>query len=237
MTSRIKKLMVLFIFPLFIFSFFTLDVDAARQVCSKSAESKMRAKAYKVEFSYELKFDSSGEAYFEISYANLQEGIEIHYGENVYKYDPENTSGTIKTLFQNTGATHQFDMYASYGYPCVGEKMYSKKVTLPKFNKYSQYDECIEYEEFALCHKWYKGNIENEEEFYDKLNEYILSLQVEEEKPVEEPEEKNIFEKFIDFYVKNLIITLPVTILLLVVILVVVIRKIIRRKKRVKIDI
>ena len=126
-------------------------------------------------------------------------------------------------------------MYGEYGYACVGEFLYSKKVKLPKYNKYSEYDDCIEYEEFPLCNKWYDGEIDNDDYFYQKLEEYKNSLKPA-EKPANVKEEKNLFQKIIDFYMDNIAFTLPITIILALIIIVLIIRKIIIKRKRVKID-
>ena len=237
MINKITKYLLVVALSFFAFNFFVTDVYAVREICTSNEQSKLTSKAHKIEFTYTLKFNDKNEAYFEVMYVNLQPGLEIRYGENTYTYSDEESSGTIKNSFQNTGLTYEFEIYAAYGYPCVGELLYTKTLKLPKYNKYSEYDQCIEYEEFPMCHKWYEGEIENEKYFLDKLEEYKKSL----EKPIEKPpvveEEKNIFEKFIDFYVSNLIISLPVTILIIVSIVFVVIRNIVRRKNRVKIDI
>ena len=230
------RILFFFLIVLLLQTFPYEKVDAARELCTSDVLSEMRAKAYKTTFSYELKFDSENVAYFEISYANLSEGIEIRYGENVYSYDEKNPTGTIKTSFPNTGETYDIGLYAEYGYPCVGELLYTKKVTLPKYNKYSELEDCIEYEEFPLCNKWYKGEIENEDYFYEKLNEYIDSLkEIVEEKQIKKKE--TLIQKILRLYVENLIITLPMTILIFIFILFKVIKNIIRKRNRIKIDI
>ncbi len=230
------RILFFFLIVLLLQTFPYEKVDAARELCTSDVLSEMRAKAYKTTFSYELKFDSENVAYFEISYANLSEGIEIRYGENVYSYDEKNPTGTIKTSFPNTGETYDIGLYAEYGYPCVGELLYTKKVTLPKYNKYSELEDCIEYEEFPLCNKWYSGEIENEDYFYSKLEEYVRSL-IPEEEEEEEKKEESFIQKLVRLYIENLMITLPLTLLLVAVIVIIIIRRMIRKKNRVKIGI
>lgn len=230
-----KKILVIVLFVLC--GLFTYDnVYAAREICSTRAYSDLRTKAYGVSFSYELKFNEDKTPYFELTYSGLKEGVELRVGENSYTYNENGATGKISTTFQNTGATYEFSMYGEYGYACVGELLYTKKVKLPKYNRYSEYDECIEYEEFPLCNKWYDGEITNDDYFYQKLEEYKESL-----KPVEEPieekeEEKDFFQKAIDFYVNNLIFTLPITILIVLTIVFIIVKNKIKKKKRVKID-
>ena len=229
-----KKILVTVLFVLF--GLLSYDnAYAARQICSTRAYSDLRTKAYGVSFSYELKFSEDKIPYFELSYSGLKEGVELRVGENSYTYSENGASGKISTTFQNTGATYEFSMYGEYGYACVGEFLYSKKVKLPKYNKYSEYDDCIEYEEFPLCNKWYDGEIDNDDYFYQKLEEYKNSLKPA-EKPANVKEEKNLFQKIIDFYMDNIAFTLPITIILALIIIVLIIRKIIIKRKRVKID-
>lgn len=211
--------------------------DDIREICSTYEQSKLERKAQKVEFTYTLKFNADNKPYFEVMYLNLQAGLEIRYGENTYVFDDDKSSGIIQNSFANNGETYEFKIYAAYGYPCVGELLHTEKVKLPKYNIYSEYDECITYEEFPMCRKWYDGEIKNEAHFYEELEKYKKSLEKPEEKPPVVEEEKNLFEKFIEFYLNNLIITVPVTVIIVIAVVVLVIRSVIRRKNRVKIDI
>lgn len=227
---------ILFAIFVSILGMFSFDnTYAAREICSTRAYSDLRTKAYNVSFSYELKFSDDKTPYFELTYTGLKEGVELRVGENSYTYSENGASSKISTSFPNTGGTYEFDMYGEYGYACVGELLYTKKIKLPKYNKYSEYDDCIDYEEFSLCNKWYDGEIANDDYFYQKLEEYKNSLK-KEEKPVEIEEEKTLIQKIIDFYVDNIVFTLPITVILVLLIIVLIIRKIIIKKKRVKID-
>ena len=113
--------------------------------------------------------------------------------------------------------------------------MYTKKLDLPKYNLYSERPECIEYEEFPLCNKWYQGNIKSYEEFEIKLQNYIDSLKPVEEKE-DKKEEKGILQKLIDFYVEHIVYTGIVTVVVVVGLGYYIVKKLINRKNRVKID-
>ena len=130
--------------------------------------------------------------------------------------------------------SYYFDIYAAPGTACDGHKVLTKSITLPKYNVYSEREECLEYEEFRLCNKWCKENIPNSAYFEDELAKYKLTIEKETVKP--EKEETNIFEKLIDLYVENLIISIPVTVILVALIIFIIIRSIIRRKNRIKLD-
>lgn len=207
------------------------NVNAARQVCSKSAMSEMKTKAYQISLNYELKEREDGSKFFEITVANIPKEIDVLYqGSYIGKNDEGKSS--IDLLEEAGGTTLEFDMYVAYGYPCVQTKVSTKRLTLPKYNKYSELDLCIEYEEFPLCNKWYQGNIKSFDEFIEKLDQYRESLN---KKPTErEIKEKKFFEKIIDFYTENALFTIPITILLIVAIIFLVVKTIIRRKQRIK---
>lgn len=233
-----KNVIKCFLFVSLFTLFFSMDnVYAARQICSSNEQMKLENKARKVDFTYTLKFNEDNKPYFEVMYFNLQAGLEIRYGENTYVFSDDQSTGKIQNSFQNNGGVYEFDIYAAYGYPCVGEHLYTKKLQLPKYNIYSEYDECIEFEEFPMCRKWYEGEIENEAHFYEELEKYKKSLEKPDEKPPVVEEEKNIFEKFIELYLDNLLISIPITVVLVLGIVVIIIRNMIRRKNRVKIDI
>ena len=206
---KISKLLL--IIALFIIAI--PKVDAARVLCSTANYSDMKAKAYKTNFSYELKFTEDGSHYFKIYMTNLQEGIELHFNDVTYSYEPSKKYITLIPDFDG-GKTYTFNLYASSGYPCVGELLYTKRFQIPKYNTYSTSEACIEYEEFPLCNKWYQGDIPNYNYFLEKLNEYKKSLEQQEEKIEEPKKEKNIFEKIIDFYMSNIVITGPITVLI-----------------------
>ena len=224
-----KNLLYTVVVFLFIFSF-TTKVDAA--YCTSKKYSDLKAIAYKSEVNYELKFDEKHNHYFEVTLTNVDKDILVYYEGIVY--EPEN--GVVKLDSRLAGGTtYEINLYGGFDSACVEEYLYTKKINLPYYNRYSERDECIEYEEFPLCNKWYSGRITSEDDFLEQLNNYILSLKEEEEeiKPVKN---KDIFEKIVDFYVNNLIITLPITILLLLFIVYKIIVRLIRRKNRIKLN-
>ena len=76
---------------------------------------------------------------------------------------------------------------------CKDKIILSKKIITPKYNEFSQISECKDYPKFALCQKFYNTNATTED-FYNKLDSYIESLeelkkQKEEEKKKEQKKE------------------------------------------------
>lgn len=222
---------ILFILSCLFFS--VIDVEAAN-ICSANKYNALKKEAYKVAFAWDLKFDENNESYFEITVSNMSDQILLKFNDIIYDGEEIDDTFVIETRVEG-GKTYKFNFYGGYSHPCVEEYVYTKSLSVPKYNKFSEYKECIEYEEFPLCNKWYEGFIRDEADFYDRLETYKKSLLTEE--VVEQPErEKNIFEKVIEFYVNNILITLPATIIIIAFILVIVIVKVKRSKNRVKIN-
>ena len=201
-------------------------------LCTSKKFSNLKMIAYKTEVSYELKFDNNHDAYFELTVNNVDSSLLVKFNGQLYK--PEN--GTVKIPSRVSGGiTYEIKLYGGYDTGCKEEYLYTKKITLPKYNKYSEREECIEYEEFAMCNKWYAKEIVNDEAFEEALNEYKNSLIVIEPEK-EEKVEKNIIENIIDFYTEHIVITLPITIVICLFVVYKVVVIIIRRKNRVKLN-
>ena len=201
-------------------------------LCTSKKFSNLKMTAYKTEVSYELKFDNNHNAYFELTVNNVDSSLLVKFNGQLYK--PEN--GTVKIPSRVSGGiTYEIKLYGGYDTGCKEEYLYTKKITLPKYNKYSEREECIEYEEFVMCNKWYAKEIVNDEAFEEALNEYKNSLIVIEPEKEEEVH-KNIIENIIDFYTEHIVITLPITIVICLFVVYKVVVIIIRRKNRVKLN-
>ncbi len=223
-----NKILLLFVFLLLI-----IPSTVNAELCTSKKYGDLKRKAYNAQISWELKFDESNTAYFEATVFNLDKDIILIFNDANYEADSEGKV-YIPTLLDD-GQTYEFKFYGGYDSACVEEYLYTRKVDIPKFNYYSQREECIEYEEFPLCGKYYKGEIPSDEYFSKELEKYINSLKPTPE-PEEEEEELGLFEKIIDFYVEHLIFTVPTTALIILAVVVIIIRKTIRKKNRVKLD-
>lgn len=226
-----KKALLIIVFLMFIIP---NTVLAYREPCTTKNLNSLKNKAYNVNLSYELKKDESDRYYFEVNVTGLHPDIEVRYGSMSILYNENQTQQTVTT---NTGGNVKYtvDIYAASGTACDGTKLTTKSIALPKYNIYSERDECIEYEEFSLCNKWYKGEIPNDAYFNEELEKYKASIEKESEKPNKDKE--NIFEKFIDLYLDNIYISVAITVVLVIAIAFIIIRKVIRSKNRIKIDI
>jgi hypothetical protein len=189
---RNKKSILIYVILTILTVILFLPHADARIVCTKSEKNNLKNKAYKATLSYDFKKNDKGEHYFEVIIDNIEEGIEVKINNSSLGSGDKNGKIVIGEYFSD-GEEIVVDFYAAYGEACVGQKLYSKKLTLPKYNVYSEYEECIEYEEFALCNRWYKGDIPNYDYFRTKLDDYIKALNEKNRKtePVIEKENDN----------------------------------------------
>ena len=162
-----KKKYILFIFILL----FVCGIDSvfAANICTKEKYNDLKKKAVKIEMNWTLEYDNDDNFYFQINANNVDENLMLFF-DGIY-YEPKNGSIDVLTPLEG-GNTYQFKFYGGYDHPCVEEYVYTKNLTVPKYNKYSELEVCSEYSEWDLCDKWYSGEIENINDFYNKLEEY-----------------------------------------------------------------
>lgn len=222
-----KKLL----FAIVLFLMFIPSVNAAN-ICTATKYNNLKAKAFNVNLSYELKFDANHKAYFEVTVMNMTEDLILVFNNVTYEVK-DNNPFLIQTRLEG-GNSYNFNFYGGYNGPCVEEFIYTKTVRLPVYNVYSEREECIEYEEFPLCNKWYQKEIVSDNAFLDALELYKESLNKKDPVDLDE-DNRNIFQKIFDFYMDSLLLQI-VSVVLIIGIIYVVVKKSIDRKKRVKID-
>ena len=173
-----KKKLLLIIFVLIMMP---IGVNAARIPCTSKNLSKLKALTYDVKLSYDLVKNEENQTVFMINISNLKEELEVRYGNITIEYDKDKPVQEITTV-TGGGFKYSVDIYVAEALnrACVGEKVATKTVDVPKYNYYSERDECIDYEKFYLCNKWYKGDIPNEQYFLDELEKFIGKAQEEE---------------------------------------------------------
>ena len=224
-----KKIFLFVIFSILFIFCLTIKVDA---LCTSKKFNDLKMTAYKSTVNYDLKFDEDHKYYFILTVSNVDKNILVQY--NGRFYEPKNGVVEIDNKVFG-GQTYEIFLYGGYNTACVEDYLYTKRITVPKYNIYSERDECIEYEEFNLCNKWYAGNIIDDEDFENQLDVYIKTLKKKNSKPIEK-QNKNIFDSIIDFYTSNKIITVPITIIIILFVLYKIAIRIIRRKNRIKLN-
>lgn len=183
-------------------------------------------------------------------YRNEAEKIEIFYSYNdAYYVDGNKINGTYKIELKNM----QDKMYAQilgmdtkFGYeednlviiegvesgiqnlaiyyePC-NERLKIIKLNLPKYNKYSDREECIGISavELDVCDKWYPYEL-NESTFHYKLTEFHKKQQLKEEVQKDENKELKSIINFWENY--NIYIILGIIVVISLFILIVIKRK------------
>lgn len=158
-------------FPLLLFNlfFFLFPKAYAANICTENKYDELKRKASTIQVEWELKFDEKNNNYFEVEVSGVDKDLILIYNDIIY----EPANGYIKIFSQLQGGnTYQFKFYGGYDNPCAEEYVYTKTLQIPKYNKYSELDVCKEYSKWELCDKWYSSPIADEEEFYQKLEEY-----------------------------------------------------------------
>lgn len=168
---KIKKNVMVLIAFLLVFFISNQNVNAAN-ICTSSKYDDLKKKTASIEAKWDLKFDDSNNSYFEITFDNVDDDVMLLF-MGAY-YEPKNNKIQLDNMFEG-GTTYQFKFYAGYDNPCVEEYLYTKSLKVPVYNKYSEMDECKENSEWELCDKWYDGYIQDEEDFRNKLDEYLHS--------------------------------------------------------------
>ncbi len=81
---------------------------------------------------------------------------------------------TFKQEAMSANVTYQIDVLSIYG-DCSGTTLRSMKLTVPKFNVYSELDICSDVPDYYLCLQYTNYNIDSST-VYDKINEYKAKL-------------------------------------------------------------
>lgn len=206
-TSFIAILLFLFVTPAF-----------AAECTSDEIES-LEALAEKIEISHEFKGKREGNYLFYLTAHNVSNKfyLEMPNGLDIY---PTNTSEFLGSFYNDN--KFEVVVHASDKTVCKDQLLLSIEVDLPKFNKYSEREECVDNKELNVCKEWADTSEITEERFKEIIakEETITS-------PLEDP---SLFDIITQNWKKILIGLILVALVLGIV-------KYIRNKKRIKIDI
>ena len=185
--------------------------------CDDSRLAELSKIASNVQFSYsydvvlnrpEFKVNMSNitsDIYVVDSFENVFTGFEASYG---YQF--------INTI--------TYDIYSN-DINCQGEKLMSKSVNIPSYNKYSMYKECEDHRDLALCQVWAYYEFENDDIFYNIIKE---SNKIKKATDIKKDTNNNSFlDDIIDFIMSNLFVIILVFLLMFIYIIL-----IIRRRKQ-----
>lgn len=202
------KKVLLFVFVFFMFS---LNVFAD---CSYTEQAELLNKAANVKASYEIKNEvvhfvdmDANIDYFNIQLYNLSEDFYA-----IVRNDYNSASQTLRSTDAKDGViTYRWnnldnitnftiEVYASGSSNCTGEKFKTLYIQTPRFNEYYDREICKELTDFYLCQKYITINLPTEERFFEQLDSY-KSGRINNQG--DEIDNRNIFDKTIDFIKDN----------------------------------
>jgi len=223
-----------------LFFVFKFDVEAANKVCN---DESLKVEARNVAVTYELVKPTHPEDirqdiyYYDLTILNINEKMYFEV-ENFNHYYDEEKDGEIflEKAVVNGGRRIGIKVYGSNKSKCNGYQLHTVYVQIPYYNKYSEREECKDYQTYNICKINSNTNGIDEEKFLSLLDE-IKAKEAEKknEKPIPK-EEKKVIEKIIEWYVENKVISIPATILIIFTVVTLIIIVIKKNKNKIKID-
>ena len=231
-----KKVMIryLFVFTVILFIFTCTKVNAE---CSNIEKNNLLQLSHNVKFTYEINEDEKvkNKKKFNVIISNLLDGIYLFYEPYVYEYIKDSITPGVEKMDDtfNDNNTYEVKVYGNTK-NCKDVYLETKTIDIPKYNIYSEKEECKGIEDFKLCNMWYEGEIQSDSYFRKEVTKYKSSLEKNEE-ATKTTAKDNLLSKIKKIYEKNIFISLFITLFLVASIVVFIIISVIKRKKRVKI--
>ena len=231
-----KKVMIryLFVFTVILFIFTCTKVNAE---CSNIEKNNLLQLSHNVKFTYEINEDEKvkNKKKFNVIISNLLDGIYLFYEPYVYEYIKDSITPGVEKMDDtfNDNNTYEVKVYGNTK-NCKDVYLETKTIDIPKYNIYSEKEECKGIENFKLCNMWYEGEIQSDSYFRKEVTKYKSSLEKNEE-TTKTTAKDNLLSKIKKIYEKNIFISLFITLFLVASIVVFIIISVIKRKKRVKI--
>lgn len=133
-------------------------------------------------------------------------------------------SATIRQPAQKEPITYEFTVFSD-AYGCSTRTLRTFRMTLPRYNSYSELEACADIPEFYLCQKYTTFTVDGES-FYDRVDDYKskLSNQVENGEGIT-GDDDNIISSTISAVSKNKYIFLGIFVAIGVVLTILILRK------------
>ncbi len=200
MKKRNKLLIMLFLLFVGITS-----VRAEESVCTPSQLSKLRSAAANVKVTYMPVTDvgtvnqGNGEVdssaltyrYLDVKIYNVSEElyVQVNNGNQKWSFNSNDimADGSI-TIRQPASSTNTYNYVfeiVSYRYGCSLETLRTIRLTLPKFNVYSDLEICQDIPDYYLCQQYTTYSVDGST-FYNKVDEYKTKLLALEEEKISE---------------------------------------------------
>ncbi len=176
--------------------------------CSMEDELRLREMAGKAKINYEFSdYPAEGNRSFIVTITGFSKDFYILGPEPIVNFVYEGQEGIVSRIGFTPGRTYKLEFYGSDESKCPNYKIFTKLLTLPHFNYYSEHPLCIGHEDYILCQKFVNSKelFRNNAEFNKKMKAYIKSLEKEknEELKINKEESKDlVYEilKFLDKY-------------------------------------
>lgn len=235
----------LFIFLVFSFLVFIEKFDAAECSYKEEIELSKKASLVSANYTYEYVYDqnklNNKNVKYIINIYNISDGLRIMVrnslnNDNLYSFNNSNilnNTVTFETFNSDENTTYNIVVLSDTS-NCSGSLRTITLVT-PKYNEFSQKEECKENPDFKLCSTFYSYSITNSK-FESEYKKYIDKKKIKEEnKPSieEKTKEKNLKEKIIEFfnnYKTTILMSLGV---ILIIGILIIIKKVIDKKRKV----
>ena len=230
-----KKIFLLLIITICLFGIFNTVYaseydDPEAYLCTNRKINELLSKARNIKANYELKTNEDGGKYFRIKISGLTKDLILNLNDLNYSY--EQYGDTFYTLdnIPSTGGNYVLKFYGGLEHACAEQFITRKNIKIPKYNLYSELDQCVEYEEFPLCAKYYEGEIKSSFDFNEQLQKWIDDNKVE-----YEIVEQSFFDKIRNYIEDNQLLVAIVSIVIIAIIIIIIILKLYKRSKRQKI--
>lgn len=132
-------------------------------------------------------------------------------------------AATIRQKAINQPITYTFTVFSD-AYGCTGRTLRTMKLTLPRFNYYSELDICQDIPDYYLCQQYTTYKVDGAT-FYDKVDEYKAKLLAQNENKENTDDNTGIISKTISSVSKYKYVVVGVVVAIGVVITVVILRR------------
>ncbi len=156
--------------------------------CSIERTAELSRIASNVKFDYSYDVNASGIPSFYVTGSNIN--------SNIYVIDDEGSRFNEDfTRHYNNGQTITYTIYSNDA-ECRGKEIIKSYVTLPKYNYYSEFDECKGKSDLDICQKWTDNSGVT-------LNDFFNQVRIYDEKKAVKTSEPTFMEKIMEFLSNN----------------------------------
>lgn len=179
-------------------SFSCLFPFSVNAECDYQRKAELSRIASNVQFSYN--YDENNN--FTVNITNLTDDIYIKYEDYATLYDQFIQGSNEFQMVIPSGLTMKYSIYSKDSF-CPDEFIMDKFVSTPKYNLYSESEECKKNPEFKYCQRWMDTTID-QTKFNTELSKYVNSLKSDNDK-LESGE--SVFSIIFNFFKENIIFT------------------------------